>query len=258
MSDALTIAASGLKSESVYIDKIANDLANINTNNYKATQLTFEDVLYQDLNPGAPLFQNQNTPKIGLGTAIYKTTKDFSNGALKPTSNWNDLAIDGMGFFQIINTDGNIVYTRNSTFSLDADHYLATQDGLRLADNIQIPEDAVSIKIQKNGDVEATMSDDPEPQLLGTIQLAKFVNPEALNPVGAGLYMTTEQTGEAIVDNPGDHGLGVILQNQVESSNVDMTASLMQLTLAQRVYQLNAKTVQIADELEKMTNEIRS
>ena len=257
MSDALSIAASGLKSEEYYIDRIANDLANLNTNNYKATKLTFEDVLYQNINGTTPFFQNQASANIGLGTAVYKTSKDFSAGPLKPTNNWSDVAIDGNGFFQVINTDGNMVYTRNSSLMVDSERYLATQDGLRLSDNIQIPEDAVAIKIQKNGDVEATLNDEPEPQLLGTIKLAKFLDPEALNPLGAGLFTPTEQTGDAIVDNPGNSGIGNLLQKQIEGSNVDMVSSLMELTMAQRVYQLNAKAVQIADELEKMTNEIR-
>lgn len=257
MSDALAIAASGLKSEEYYIDKIANDLANLNTNNYKATKLSFEDVLYQNINGATPLFQNQSNTKIGLGTAVYSTSKDFSTGPLKPTNNWNDVAIDGSGFFQVVNSDGNMVYTRNSSLAIDNDRYLATKDGLRLADNIQIPEDFVEITIQKNGDVEATLNDEPEPQLLGTIKLAKFLDPEALNPLGSGLYNTTEQTGDAIIDSPGNSGMGLLLQKEVEGSNVDMVNSLMQLTMAQRVYQLNAKAVQIADELEKMTNEIR-
>jgi flagellar basal-body rod protein FlgG len=257
MSDALAIAASGLKSEEFYIEKIANDLANLNTNNYKATKLTFEDTLYQTIDGASPLFQNQSHAKIGLGTAVYKSTKDFSNGPLKPTNNWNDVAIDGSGFFQVLNTDGNIAYTRNSSLSIDSDRYLATQDGLRLADNIQIPEDFVEIKIQKNGDVEATLTDDPEPQWLGTIKLAKFLDPEALNPIGTGLYTATEQTGDAVIDSPGNSGMGLLLQKQTEGSNVDMVSSLMQLTMAQRIYQLNTKAVQIADELEKMINEIR-
>lgn len=257
MSDALAIAASGLKSEEYYIDKIANDLANLNTNNYKASKLTFEDALYQNINGADPLFQNQASAKIGLGTSVYKTSVDFSNGPLKPTNNWNDVAIDGHGFFQVIDIDGNIAYTRNSSLTVDSDRYLATQDGLRLADNIQIPEDFVEIKIQKNGDVEVMLSDETEAQLLGTIKLAKFLNPDSLNPLGGGLYKGTEQTGDAVIDSPGNSGLGVLMQKQIEGSNVDMVSSLMELTMAQRVYQLNAKAVQIADELEKMTNEIR-
>lgn len=257
MSDALSIAVSGLKAEEFYIDKIANDLANLNTPNYKASKLVFEDVLYQNINGDNPLFNNQPSAKLGLGTAVYKSGKDFSTGPLKSTNNWNDVAINGTGFFQVINHDGNIVYSRNSSLSIDNDRYLTTQDGLRLADNIQIPDEFSKLTIQANGDVEVTLADEPEPQLLGTIQLAKFINPETLNPIGAGIYTPTDESGDPLTDNPGSSGLGILAQNQIEGSNVDMVASLMQLTMAQRVYQLNAKAVQIADELEKLTNEIR-
>lgn len=258
MSDAMAIAASGLKSEEYFIDKIANDLANLNTPNYKASKITFEDVLYRNIDGSQPLFHHQTSTQIGLGAVIYKTTKDFSKGPLKPSNDWHDVAIDGHGFFQAINIDGNIVYTRNSTLTIDTDRYLATQDGLRLADNIQIPEDIVDVRIQKNGDVEGTVVDDLEPQLLGTIKLAKFLDPATLNPMGAGIYNATEQSGDALIDNPGSNGMGALIQKQIEGSNVDMVQSLMQLTMAQRVYQLNAKAIQIADELEKMTNEIRA
>jgi flagellar basal-body rod protein FlgG len=234
MSDALSIAASGLKSEEYYINKIANDLANLNTPNYKATKLSFEDMLYQNIDGKTPLFNQAMTIKLGLGTTVHGSSKDFSTGPFKPSNNWNDVAIDGNGFFQVVNTDGNMAYTRQS-----------------------IPEDAIDIKIQKNGDVEAILTDEPEPQLLGSIKLAKFLAPESLNPLGSGLYTPTDSTGDAILDNPGNSGIGALLQKEIEGSNVDMVTSLMQLTMAQRIYQLNAKAVQVADELEKMTNEIR-
>lgn len=258
MSDALAIAASGLKAEEYFIDKIANDLANLNTPNYKASKLTFEDVLYQNIHGEHALFDNQPTARLGLGTAVYKSGKDFSTGPLKATNNPLDIAINGTGFYQILNADGTVVYTRNSSFTLDAEHYLATQDGLRLADNIQIPDDYSQLTIKTNGDVEVILPDDPEPQLVGTIQLAKFGNPDSLNPIGAGIYLPSDDSGEPLLDNPESSGLGTLVQHQIEGSNVDMVGSLMQLTMAQRVYQLNAKAVQIADELEKMTNEIRA
>lgn len=257
MSNALAIAASGLKAEEYHIDRIANDLANLNTPNYKASKLTFEDVLYQNINGANPSFNNQPQAKLGLGTAVYKSGKDFATGPLKTSTNWNDVAINGSGFYQVINTDGSIAYTRNSTLSIDTDHYLATQEGLRVADNIQIPDDFTKITIQANGDVEVTLVDEPEPPLLGTIQLAKFINPERLNPLGSGIYTLTDESGEPFIDNPGSSGLGALAQNQIEGSNVDMVTALMQLTMAQRAYQLNAKAVQIADELEQLTNEIR-
>lgn len=257
MSDALSIAASGLKTEEFYIDKIANDIANLNTPYYKATTLTFEDILYQNINGANSLSNNQPSANLGMGTAVYKSGKDFTTGPLKSTTNWNDVAINGPGFIQVINNDGTIAYTRNSSLIKDKDNYLATQDGLRLADNIQIPEDQTKIDIKANGDVEVYFPDETEPQLVGTIQLAKFVNPEQLTPIGSGIYTATEESGDPIIDNPSSSGLGSLVQYQIEGSNVDMVSSLMQLTMAQRTYQLNAKAVQIADELEKLTNEIR-
>ena len=257
MSDALAIAASGLKSEEFFIDKIANDLANLNTANYKATKLTFEDILYQNIQGENQSTDSQAPIQVGLGTAVFKSSKDFTVGPLKPSNNWNDVAINGVGFYQLVNADGSIAYSRNSSLSIDEDHYLSTHDGLRLADNIQVPDDFVELTIKKNGDVEALLTDDPEPQLLGTIQLAKFTNPEGLNTLGSGLYLATEDSGDPFTDNPGNSGMGELMQKQIEGSNVDMVGSLMQLTMAQRVYQLNAKAAQIADELERLTNEIR-
>lgn len=255
MSNALSIAISGLKAEEFYIDKIANDLANLNTPNYKANKLIFEDVLEQG---GREKVRGHDASiKVGLGTAVYKSSKDFSLGPLKTTSNWNDVAINGVGFFQVVHHDGSLVYSRGSSLTIDKENYLATQDGLRLADNIQIPEEFTQLTIHANGDVEALLSDEKEPLLLGTIQLAKFTNPERLDPLGNGTYASTEESGEPLIDNPGNSGLGPLVQNQIEGSNVDMMTSLMQLTMAQRIYQLNAKALQTADELERLTNEIR-
>jgi flagellar basal-body rod protein FlgG len=255
MSDALSIAATGLKTEEYLIDRIAADLSNLNTPNYKATKITFEDVMYQNI--GGNSASHSNT-RLGLGSAIYKTEKDFSAGPLKSTNNWNDVAIDGSGFFQVELQDGSLAYTRNSTLSIDADRYLSTQSGLRLADAIQIPDDFIKLTIQNNGDIEVILSDDPEPQVIGSIQLAKFINPQSLTPIGSGLYLAGEECGDPMVDVPGTNGFGSLAQHQIENSNVDMVGTLMQLTMAQRAYQLNAKAVQIADELEKMTNELRS
>jgi flagellar basal-body rod protein FlgG len=252
MSDAFAIAASGLKAENHFIDALAHDLANLNTPNYKASRFSFIDLMSQNrtsLDRPSPL---------GLGTALIQSGRDFSTGPLKVTNNWNDVAINGQGFYQVIQPDGNLAYTRNSTFTIDADHYLCTLDGFRLADNIQIPEEFSQLSIQANGDVEATLYDDSKPRLLGTIQLAQFMNPKSLELAGSGLYTATEASGEPFVDIPGVNGLGLLTQNHIEGSNVDMVNTLMQLTMAQRIYQINAKAMQIADELERLTNEIRN
>lgn len=258
MSDSIAIAASGLKAEQMNLNRLANDLANLNTNNYKASTLKFDDVLYQSVDKPESLFSGRNHTKIGLGTAITHSAKDFTPGPLKSTANWNDVAINGDGFFQVILADGNLAYTRASTLRVDNDHYLSTDHGLRLSDNLQIPEDFVKITIHKNGDIEAVLPDDTEPQFLGRLKLAKFMSAEQLNPLGEGLYRQTEEFGDPLIDTPGQSGLGELIQGQIETSNVDMVSSLMQLTLAQRNYQINAKALQIADEMEKEINEIRA
>lgn len=247
MSDTAVIALSGLKSQEMYINALANDLANLNTPNYKASALTFNDMVQ----PNASVHK-------GLGTHISKSHKNLAKGPLTPSDNWNALAIDGPGFFQVMNQEGAIFYTRNSSLSLDAEHYLSTKDDMRLIDNIQIPEDAIQITIQKNGDVEAILPEASEPQHLGQIKLAKFISPDSLEALGDGLYKPKDTTQAPLIDVPGTSGLGELIQHQIEGSNVDMVNTLMKLTMAQRIYQLNAKAMQIADEMEKMTNELRA
>lgn len=249
MSDAQAIALSGLKTQAFHINTLAQNLANLNTHNYKTTELTFADVLEQN--------QRQST-HTGLGTVIAHTTKNFAQGPLIPSEHWNHVAIEGPGFFQVEGLDNQEVYTRNSHLTLDAEHYLATEEGFRLSAQIQIPEEALQVTIRKNGEVEVTFPDQTEPQIAGSIQLATFVNPGALNPHGSGLYTPTAASGDALVNTPGNPGTGELLQHHLEGSNVDMLNTLMQLTMAQRIYQLNAKAMQITDEMEKMTNEIRS
>lgn len=247
MSNTTAIALSGLKSQEMYINALANDLANLNTPNYKASALTFNDMV-----------EPKTATHTGLGTQISESHKNFTKGPLTPSDHWNALAIDGPGFFQVMNQEGITFYTRKSNLTVDSEHYLSTNDGMRLIDNIQIPEDAIQINIQKNGDVEAILPDESEPQHLGQIKLAKFINPESLEALGEGLYKLNDVTYEPLIDTPGTSGLGELIQHQIEGSNVDMVSTLMKLTMAQRVYQLNAKAMQIADEMEKMTNELRA
>ncbi|QDQ39630.1 flagellar hook-basal body complex protein [Legionella geestiana] len=247
MSNALAIAASGLKVHDRYIDSLAHDLANLSTNNYKATTLRF----------GAEMDATQKAGPHNLGVRIMGTDSDFSKGPLKPTDSSLDVAIDGEGFFQVEDADGTVAFTRTSTLMLDSEGYLATADGLRLAESIQVPPDHASLVIHKNGEVEITRSDTDAPELLGTIQLARFQNPQALHALHAGVWQATPDSGDALIDNPGSGGNGELLQKTVEGSNVDMVNTLMQLTMAQRVYQLNAKAIQVADELEKTINALR-
>jgi len=251
MSDAFSIAKSGLHTQEVYIEKLANDLANLNTQNYKQSRVVFSDATFKAITP------HSDTPQaIGLGAKVVSSYVDFNQGPLVASEQWNDVAINGHGFFQVEDEEGRVFYTRHSSFMINEERYLATSDGYRLSDNIQIPEDAIEIEIRKNGEVLAYVANDKEPMRLGQINLAKFINQEHLTVHPNGLYENNEQMESPSFDTPGQNGLGVLLQKHYEGSNVDMVTSLMHLTMAQRIYQLNAKAIQIADEMEKVTNEM--
>lgn len=238
MSNTIAIATSGLKTEETYIDALANDIANINTPNYKADHIQFTDLLNQS------------------GSSIQSESKYFSQGPLKATQQWQDVAIEGDGFYQVTHPDGSIKYTRQSGFILDDERYLSLSNGMRLSDDIQIPEDASQITISESGEVSVVRGNDNTLEVIGNITLARFANTEKLHAITDGLYEATPQSGEAITDTPGQNQMGELKQYFIESSNVDMVASLMQLTLAQRVYQLNAKALQFGNEMEKMIDDM--
>ncbi|MFZ9036318.1 MAG: flagellar hook-basal body protein [Francisellaceae bacterium] len=251
MSDALSIAAAGMRSQQSELDLISNDLANMNTSNYKATSVNFADIMTVD----ATHLDGKNN--IGDGVKVASTEKDFTPGEIKVTNDYRDIAINGDGFFEVSLSDGSLAYTRSSTIKPDSDGYLSTGDGHRLSDNIQIPSDALGYRIAADGEVTATLQNQTQALRLGKITLSKFLNPSSLSAIGNGLYLPSKDSGQPYSDDPGKSGLGLLQQGATEASNVDMVDEMMNLTMAQRAYQLNAKVAQIADEMDKETNELR-
>lgn len=255
-NDALAIAASGMKAQQYEIDAISNDFANINTNGYKSSRVNFADVMYKPVTKVNNDAQN-NVNQLGVGTMVESSSKDFSQGALKQTQNPENIAINGNGFFEVTLADGSYAYSRSNTLKPDSDGYLVTDGGYRLSDNIQLPPDTIAYQISKEGEVSVQLNNQSELMSVGHIQLAKFMNPGTLTAKGDGLYLTSNLSGEAYLDTPGQNGLGTLNQGMIEASNVNMVEEMMRLTMAQRAYQLNAKAAQVADDIDKQTNELR-
>src|SRR5208337_4222924 len=99
MIRALWTAASGMQTQQLNMDVIANNLANVNTNGFKKSRVDFQDLMYQNLKTvGAPSTTSTQIPsgiQIGLGSKVASVTKDFSAGTLTQTTNNLDLAIAG-------------------------------------------------------------------------------------------------------------------------------------------------------------------
>jgi len=252
MIDALYISASGLRGEQKQIDVISNNVANLQTPGFKRSRVNFVDVATAAVaGPAIPAEHR------GDGTRIASTSAFFGAGELRPTNNPLDVAIDGDGFFEVEAADGRLLYTRDGQFRVDADGNLVTVQGMKLARGLQIPAGATDVRIAPNGVVSAVLAGDTARTELGTLELATFAAPDALESVGDNQFAATDAAGGPMYAQPGDTAVGRLQQGYVEGSNVDMIDEMSSLVLAQRAYQLNARVLQASDQILETINNLR-
>ena len=258
MIDAIFSSISGLQAHQLRLDALSNNLANVNTPGFKKTRVNFADLMYRPVTGGvADADALQKSPQIGLGTAVASTEAIFSQGDLRQTQRPLDLAIMGQGFLEVQLADGGYAYTRLGSLRLNETGELVTLDGLHVAGDIRVPPEATALVIQQDGRLMATLPGEDEPEEIGQLELAGFVNVSGLKSLGSGLYGVTEESGEAFYGAPGDVGLGRLRQGFLEMSNVDFVEELSELVVAQRAYQLNARALQAADEVLAEINSLR-
>lgn len=258
MLDAIYTSFSGLQGQQQRLDTISNNLANVNTPGFKKARVNFADFLYMPISPATGEDSAAPAPEmVGLGTRVAGMTQVFSQGDLRQTDRPLDLAIQGRGFFEVEGADGALAYTRLGALRLNELGELVTQNGLRITSDVRVPSDTTALFIAPNGEVSARVPDEDKPIVIGTVELAGFINAEALRPMGDGLYATTNESGQAFYGLPGEQGLGRLQQGFVEAANVDFIEELTELTMAQRAYQLNARVLQAGDEILAEINNLR-
>jgi len=253
MMRSLWIAKTGMEAQQTQLDTISNNLANVSTNGYKKSHAVFEDLMYQTLRPaGAPSSEQTSMPtglQVGLGTRAVATARSFSQGNLQQSSNPLDVAVLGNGFLQVEMPDGTTGYTRDGSLQVDAQGQLVTNGGYVVQPGIIIPADAKSVTIGQDGTVSATVAGQTQPQNLGQLQLASFVNPAGLDPQGQNLFAETVASGAPTTGTPGENGLGAIRQGFVETSNVNAVEELVAMIQTQRAYEMNSKAIQTSDQM---------
>lgn len=251
MIPALWVARTGLDAQQTQLDVISNNLANVSTNGYKRARAVFEDLLYQTLRqPGAQSSQQTQIPsglQLGTGVKPVATVKNHAQGNLQQTGNALDVAIQGDGFFQILLPDGTLGYTRDGSFQKDSTGQIVTSSGYPVDPAITIPPNAQSVTIGKDGTVTVTTPGSATPTQIGTMQVSTFVNPAGLQAVGENLFLETGSSGTPTPTTPGTNGAGVLNQNYVETSNVNVAEELVGLIQTQRAYEFNSKVVSTAD-----------
>lgn len=253
MMQALWVSKTGLSAQNTRLTTISNNLANAATVGFKRDDAQFEDLLYQvRTQPGALTDQTNQIPsglQLGTGVKVVGTTKQFTQGSLEITSKPLDIAINGRGFFQILQADGTTAYTRNGQFQLNSDGQIVTASGLQLQPAITIPQNTLTMSISKDGIVEVVVQGNTQPQQIGQIQLADFINPTGLQAIGSNLFLETAASGTPQQSQPGTSGFGTTEQSALETSNVDVVEEMVNMITTQRTYEMNSKVIKTADEM---------
>jgi flagellar basal-body rod protein FlgG len=261
MLRSLRTAALGMAAQQLNVDTISNNLANVNTTGYKKNTIEFQDLLYETIQTGsASSYENTGKPseiQIGLGNKPIATFRSFSQGNIEDTGNSLDIAIDGNGFFQISRSDGTYAYTRDGGLRINSDGYLVNSSGLHLFPEISLPAGIAAVNISQDGRISAIIEGQAEPEEIGQIELATFINPAGLRAMGGNLFEETEASGEPSYGLPGEEGFGTVMQGYLEKSNVDVVQEMINLIVAQRAYEINSKAVKTADELLSLTNQLK-
>ena len=206
---------------------------------------------------GAQASQDTQLPSglmLGTGVRTVATQKLHTQGNIVQTNNSLDVAISGRGFLQVLLPDGTLAYTRDGAFMTDATGQLVTASGNLIQPAITIPEDAQSITIGSDGTVSVQISGQAAPTQLGNIQLADFVNPTGLQPIGNNLFLETASSGAPTTGNPGVNGLGTLVQGSLETSNVNVVEELVNMIETQRAYEMNSKAISTTDRMLQYVN----
>jgi flagellar basal-body rod protein FlgG len=255
MHSALWVSKTGMAAQDTKMTAISNNLANVNTVGFKRDRVVFEDLFYSiQRQPGAQVDAVNTLPsgvQLGSGVRVVGTQKVFTQGTTQNTTQQMDMAVMGGGFFHIENSDGEIMYTRNGQFHVNEEGLMVNSQGLPLEPQIQIPTGTTNLSIGTDGTVTAVVGGSSDPQDLGQITLASFINPAGLEAVGGNLFRQTEASGMADEVVPGTEGVGSIKQGALEGSNVQVVEEMVDMITTQRAYEMNAKVVSAADDMLK-------
>lgn len=254
----LWVSKTGLEAQQTRLATISNNLANVNTTGFKRDRVIFEDLVYQNVRQaGGQTSQDTQLPSglmLGTGVRTVATQKMQTQGNILQTGNKLDLAIQGRGFFQILKPNGQLAYTRAGDFQVNSSGQLVTANGYLVQPQITIPPNARSITIGSDGTVSVTVPGTATPQQLGQLQLADFINPTGLEPIGDNLFLETSASGAPVVGTPSQDNMGSLDQGALEGSNVNVVEEMVNMIETQRAYEMNSKAIQTADQMLQYAN----
>jgi flagellar basal-body rod protein FlgG len=260
---ALYIAATGMAAQETNVNVISNNIANMRTTGYKRQRAEFQDLLYQEYQrAGSTTSDSADTQlpvglEVGSGVKLVGTPRIMSQGTPVAAQGDFNLAIQGEGFLMVNLPDGRTAYTRDGSLQRSGTGQIVTADGYEVQPGITVPDNASSITVAPDGTVSALIGTDTTPTQLGQLQLARFVNKAGLESLGQNLFVETPASGPGQVGVANADGMGSIMQNYLEDSNVDSVTEISDLIAAQRAYEMNASVVTGADEMLQTTTQMK-
>ncbi len=252
-----------MNAQQTNIDTISNNLSNVNTNGFKRNRADFQDLIYQTIRtagtPATEVTLNPVGEQVGHGVKVSSTQKIFEQGSPQETGVPTDIAIQGDGFFRVLDYDGSYGYTRDGSFQIDSNGQLVTSQGYRVIPEIIMPDNFIqdTMNVTQDGRVTVEVPELDEPVEVGQLELYRFTNPAGLNAVGENMFKESPASGEAIAGIPGQEGMGRTLGRFVESSNVEAVTEMVNMITAQRAYEMNSRSIQTSDDMLSIANQLK-
>ena len=261
MDGTLNAAASAMRAMELKLNNTAHNLANVSTTAFKRQRVEFQDIAYQLMRAVTlPSVDNVQVPtgvQLGQGVRTAGTLREFTTGDLRQTGRDLDVAIEGRGFFQVVQPNGAYSYTRDGAFKVDGRGRLVNTDGLTVDPQITLPRDYTHLAIGRDGTITAQMPGQQQPAQVGQLTLVQFVNPEGLEPTGRNLYNISASSGDPVYYQPGQNNAGVISQGFLEQSNVRAVDEMIDMITTQRAYEMATRSIQAADQMLGATANLR-
>jgi flagellar basal-body rod protein FlgG len=260
MLNSINTAATGMAAQTRQIEVVSNNIANADTTAFKKSRADFQDLLYHNVNaPGAATSattQNPTGVQIGVGAKVVGTVREHKDGSLRPTQRDLDIAIEGDGFISVQKPNGEMAFTRDGSLRIGAEGRIENASGYPLLPEMQIPAGAKNVMISFDGRVSVSNAQN-QVEEIGQIQLSTFANASGLMAEGGNLYQASPASGAPIPGTPTDAGFGRIHQGYLESSNVSPVTEMTDMIRAQRVFELNSKVINTADQMMGALNNVR-
>jgi flagellar basal-body rod protein FlgG len=255
---ALYTAATGMAAQELNVQVISNNIANLRTTGYKKQTAAFQDLIYEHVRRVGAQASDQGTIlpvgiDLGGGVKTVGTPRSMTQGTLSQTGNDLDLAISGEGFFKIQMPDGTFQYTRDGTFQMDNQGRVVTAQGNPVQPTITIPQNSSGLTVNSQGQVSVTLPGSTTSNIIGQLQLTRFINKAGLQPVGSNQYTDTPSSGAPQDGVANADSFGSITQGSLEQANVDVVSEMSDLIAAQRAYEMNAKVISAADQMMQST-----